>query len=66
MDDIAYIAGRRTSNYQQYLADGSATDFMDGVMIELFIPDTRSEDVDRNDANRREVTAKIKEAIDSL
>ncbi len=66
MDDIAYIAGRRTSNYQQYRPDGSATDFMDGVMIELFIPDTRSEDIDRNDANRREVTAKIKEAIDSL
>ena len=66
MEDIIYIAGGSSSNYQQYNADGSATDFMDGYMIEVFVPDTRVEDIDRNDVLRREVTSKIKAAIESL
>ena len=66
MDDIVYIAGGKVSNYQQYNTDGSATDFMDGYMIEVFVPDSRKEDVDRNDDLRREVTEKINAAITLL
>ena len=66
MDDIIYIAGGKAANYQQYNADGSATDFMDGYMIEVFVPDSRKEDVDRNDDLRREVTEKIDAAITLL
>ena len=66
MEDLAYIAGGSSSNYQQIQADGSATDFMDGFMLEIFIPESRVEDVDRNDSLRREITAKLKEAIEIL
>lgn len=66
MDDIVYIAGGSSSNYQQIHADGSATDFMDGYMIEVFVPESRKEDVDRNDDLRREVTEKINAAITLL
>ena len=66
MEDLAYIAGGSSSNYQQIQADGSATDFMDGFMLEIFIPESRAEDVDRNDSFRREITAKLKEAIEIL
>ena len=66
MDEIVYIAGGSSSNYQQIQADGSATDFLDGYMNEVFIPESRAEDVDRNDTNRREVTAKIEAAIAAL
>ena len=66
MDDIIYIAGGQAANYQQFKADGSATDFMDGYMIEVFVPESRKEDVDRNDDLRREVTEKINAAITLL
>ena len=66
MEDLSYIAGGSLSNYQQIQADGSATDFMDGFMLEIFIPESRVEDVDRNDSLRREITAKLKEAIEIL
>ena len=66
MDNIIYIAGGQAANYQQIQADGSATDFMDGFMLEIFIPESRVEDVDRNDSLRREITAKLKEAIEIL
>mgnify|MGYP003131027868 CR=1 FL=1 len=66
MKDIMYIAGARTANYQQYNDDGSATDFMDGYVVEVFVPESRVEDIDRNDTLRREVTSKIKAAIESL
>ena len=56
MEDLAYIAGGSSSNYQQIQADGSATDFMDGYMLEIFIPESRVEDVDRNDSLRRDIT----------
>ena len=66
MEEIVYIAGVRTANYQQYNTDGSTTDFMDGYMVEVFVPDSRKEDVDRNDDLRREVTEKIDAAITLL
>tara|TARA_Y100000401_G_scaffold112581_1_gene112180 strand:- start:2056 stop:2262 length:207 start_codon:yes stop_codon:yes gene_type:complete len=66
MDDMIYISGSQVANYQQFKPDGSATDFMDGYMIEIFIPEGRADDVDRNDTNRRQVTAKIEEAIAEL
>jgi hypothetical protein len=39
---------------------------MDGYMIEVFVPESRKEDVDRNDDLRREVTEKINAAITLL
>jgi len=66
MDEIIYVAGGHVSNYQQFKADGTATDFMDGYMIEVFVPESRKDDVDRNDERRREVTEKIDAAITLL
>jgi hypothetical protein len=34
-----------------------------GSLVEIWIPDSRREDVDRNDATRRELTAVIEAAI---
>ena len=41
-------------------------DLGDGHVVVCWVPDSRSGDVDRNDTLRREVTAAIKVAIDSV
>jgi len=45
--------------------DEDIEDLGAGHVVVCWVPDSRSDDVDRNDALRREVTAAIKAAIDS-
>ena len=66
MDELIYITGKYFTSYQHFNPDDTVTEFMDGYMIDVFIPATRVDDVDRNDDLRREVTAAIKAAIDSV
>jgi hypothetical protein len=61
--EICYVSGIRRAEYNHYNSDGTETDHQPGSMIEVFVPDERREDVDRNDATRRELTAIIEEAI---
>tara|TARA_R100001463_G_scaffold64155_2_gene117246 strand:- start:1602 stop:1805 length:204 start_codon:yes stop_codon:yes gene_type:complete len=62
MADIAYISNVRSTEYTHFLNDDE-TPRMSGRMVEVFIPDERRDDVDRNDAQRRELTAIIEAAI---
>ena len=66
MDELVYITGKYRTSYQHFNEDDTVTEFMDGYMVDVFIPATRVDDVDRNDTLRREVTAAIKAAIDSV
>lgn len=38
------------------IADGEE---MEGILMSVFVPDDRREDLDRNDTTRREVTASL-------
>ena len=62
MADLAYISSTRTTEYTPFLEDGD-TPRMPGTMIEVFIPDERRSDVDRNAAMREELSEKIDAAI---
>jgi hypothetical protein len=62
MADLAYISSARTTEYTHFLEDGD-TPRMPGTMIEVFIPDERRSDVDRNAAMREELSEKIEAAI---
>ena len=65
MPDIAYISSTRTTEYTHFLEDGD-TPRMTGTMIEVFIPDERRNDVDRNAAMREELSEKIDAAITTI
>lgn len=62
MADLAYISSVRVTEYTHFLEDGE-TPRMPGRMIEVFIPDERRSDVDRNAAMREELSEKIDAAI---
>ena len=62
MADLAYISSVRATEYTHFLEDGD-TPRMPGRMIEVFIPDERRSDVDRNAAMREELSEKIDAAI---
>ena len=62
MADIIYVSRVREVEYTHFLEDGD-TPRMPGRMVEIFIPDERRDDVDRNDAQRRELTAILEAAI---
>lgn len=64
MADIIYVSVARRAEYSHFLEDGD-TPRMSGTMVEVFVPDERKEDLDRNDTHRRELT-KILEAAVSL
>ncbi len=49
MDELVYITGKYFTSYQHFNPDDTVTEFMDGYMIDVFIPATRVDDVDRND-----------------
>jgi hypothetical protein len=66
MDELVYITGKYQTSYQHFNEDDTVTEFMDGYMIDVFIPATRAEDIDRNDDFRREVTSKINAALQAL
>jgi len=46
--------------------DEDIEDLGEGHVVVCWVPDARASDVDRNDTLRREVTAAIKAAIDSV
>ena len=62
MADLAYISSVRVTEYTHFLEDGE-TPRMPGRMIELFIPDERREDVDRNSDLRAELSSIVDAAI---
>ena len=62
MPDIAYISSCEPAEYTHFLEDGE-TPRMPGVMLEVFIPDERRSDIDRNAAMREELSEKIDAAI---
>ena len=49
MDELVYITGKYRTSYQHFNEDDTVTEFMDGYMVDVFIPATRVDDVDRND-----------------
>lgn len=65
MADLAYISSVRVTEYTHFLEDGE-TPRMPGRMIEVFIPDERRSDVDRNAAMREELSEKIDAAITAV
>ena len=66
MYELVYITGKYQTSYQHFNEDDTVTEFMDGFMVDVFVPASRVADVDRNDTLRREITAAIKAAIDSV
>ena len=61
--DICYTGTVRRTEYNHYNADGTDTDHQPGVMVEVFVPDERRADIDRNADMRTEVSEKIDAAI---
>ncbi len=62
MADLAYISSVRVTEYTHFLEDGD-TPRMPGRMIEVFIPDERRADVDRNSDMRAELSSIVDAAI---
>lgn len=62
MSDLAYISSVRETEYTHFLEDGD-TPRMPGRMIEVFIPDERRSDVNRNSDLRAELSAIVDAAI---
>lgn len=62
MADLAYISSVRVTEYTHFLEDGE-TPRMPGRMIEVFIPDERRADVDRNSDMRAELSSIVDAAI---
>ena len=54
--DICYISIVRRTDYNHYNADGTDTDHQPGTMVEVFVPDERRADIDRNTDTRAEVS----------
>lgn len=65
---VIYAIDAYPQNVEPY--DESANEDVEGLgsgkIVVCWVPDSRSDDVDRNDTLRREVTAAIKAAIDSV
>jgi hypothetical protein len=60
---ICYVSSGRRTEYNHYNADGTETDHQPGTMLEIFVPDERREDVDRNADMREELSEAIDAAI---
>lgn len=65
MADLAYISSVRVTEYTHFLEDGD-TPRMPGVTVEVFIPDERRADVDRNTDMRSKLSEKIDAAITAV
>ena len=65
MADIAYeLTATRAEVYPVDPATGRDIEDMGmGTIVEVWVPDSRRADVDRNDTNRRELTSIIEAAI---
>ena len=64
MEDLAYISNVRRTDYTHFLEDND-TARMSGHMVEVFVPATRLDDINKNDDNRQEVAAAIESAIEA-
>jgi len=62
MADIAYISSVRVTEYTHFI-DDDETPRMAGRMVEVFIPDERRADVDRNADMREELSTIIDDAL---
>jgi hypothetical protein len=65
MADLAYISSVRVTEYTHFLESGD-TPRMPGTMVEVFIPDERRDDVDRNTDMRAKLSEKIDAAITAV
>lgn len=65
MADLAYISSVRVTEYTHFL-EGGDTPRMPGTMVEVFIPDERRNDVDRNTDMRAKLSEKIDAAITAV
>ena len=63
MADIAYISSVRVTEYTHFIDDDDETPRMAGRMVEVFIPDERRADVDRNANMREELSTIIDDAL---
>ena len=63
--DLIYVSGIESSIYVHFTADGD-TPKMQGYTIEIFVPNERRADIDRNADLRRELAEKIDQAITSI
>lgn len=65
MADIVYVDGLSRAKYLVMTEDGVETEYPDAFHLSITIPAERREDIDRNDACRRELTAILEAAIAS-
>ena len=65
MADIVYILGAQRAEVHPVdpVTGRDIEDLGPGTIVELFVPDSRRADVDRNDTTRRELTAITDTAI---
>ena len=61
--EICYTSTVRRTEYSSYDEDGNGIEHERGVVVEVFIPDARRDDIDRNTDMRAEVSEKIDAAI---
>ena len=62
MADLVYISTARVTEYIHF-GEEEDTPRMPGTTIEIFVPDERRSDIDRNAAMREELSEKIDAAI---
>ena len=65
MDDTCKVFEQSASTMTFFLSNGDETDPIDGYVLHVFVPADKVDDVDRNAANRREVTAALAAAIEA-
>tara|TARA_R110000824_G_scaffold8173_3_gene37024 strand:+ start:214 stop:420 length:207 start_codon:yes stop_codon:yes gene_type:complete len=65
MDEICKVFDQAATQMGFFLDNGDEVDPIDGYVLHIFVPADKVEDVDRNDPNRREVTAIIIAAIEA-
>ena len=61
--EICYTSTVRRTEYSSYGEDGTGIEHERGVVVEVFVPDDRRADIDRNTDTRAEVSEKIDAAI---
>ena len=63
MDELCKVFQCQSGAMSFFDEQGNEADRLAGYIVEIFVSDDKRDDVDRNDANRREVTAAIDAAI---
>mgnify|MGYP003109450767 CR=1 FL=1 len=65
MDEICKVAHCDAINLNFIESNGDESGPIEGYLVQVFVPAAKTEDVDRNDAHRREVTAIMAAAIEA-